>query len=188
MLGPSHQAKILVSVRRQKAPNVRMWSCLSVIWIGSTGFRELFRLVLHFAMSSDEGSAYFTFLQAWRDFARFVAWGIDRIMTFSPHTSCGQNLHVFNESGDDFSSEDEYISPSVGHKMSSDESTLEESNYEDPRDLQCKSWPPPRGVLRALPDSAQVLLRASAIHKFYWNKSFGMHLFTQELFLRPQIG
>lgn len=53
----------------------------------------------------------------------------------------------FSESENDFSAVDENILPSDDQQTSSDESTLEDSDNEDPTDLQRKSWPPPRRVL-----------------------------------------
>lgn len=57
-------------------------------------------------------------------FVQFVAWNIDRTMKSSAHASRGRNSSKLSESDDDPRAEDEYISPSGGQKMSSNDSTL----------------------------------------------------------------
>lgn len=78
----------------------------------------------------------------------------DRMAAFSAWAFSGENSPEFSGSEDDFSGAEEYISCSGEQQASLNENTLEGSDNEEPTDLQCKYWPPPKRVLRALPHRA----------------------------------
>lgn len=70
---------------------------------------------------------------------------------FFTRTFYGRYSSKFSDSEEDFSTVDEHISPSDGHQTLSYNSTSADKDYEDPTDRQSESWPPPRRVLRVLP-------------------------------------
>lgn len=112
---------------------------------------------------------------------------VEGMAKFFACTFYGRNSAKFSESEYNFSATDKCILPSDGWQTSSYESTLEDSGYKDPTDLQCRSCSLSRRVLWALPHNAQLLLSAWGISRFSWNKSLDMRSFTWVLSLHGHL-